>query len=126
LGILFKDKYEIFFINKTEATDIRRNKEVVIKNKNSIAQYDLVITYINYPEANDELIKRMVKGNFTLPPQYSYMDSKFEKVKDNNNYKNFLTKKSADFLPELILSFCNEELCLYGYPFTMLENAEIM
>ncbi len=43
-----------------------------------------------------------------------------------NSYHMFFTRKFAEYLPELVLFFGDEEICLYGYPFVLLENSEII
>ena len=45
---------------------------------------------------------------------------------DKNNLKKFLTKKEVNYLPECIINFANTELCLYGFPITLIENSEIL
>jgi hypothetical protein len=117
-----EDRYNILYISNTSALDIKKQKEIKVKDVN---KYDMVITYITFKDANENLIKQLITNGSRLPVQYSYMNIKHQKLKDAHNYKNFLTKKSVDYLPELILIFSTEN-CLYGYPFTMLENGEIM
>ena len=40
--------------------------------------------------------------------------------------RSLFTRKEKEYLPELILFAGNEEICLYGFPFTLIENSEIM
>ena len=53
-------------------------------------------------------------------------ETNIEKNLNIKKFEKFYTKKNAEYLPELILCFTKEEICLYGYPFTLLENAEII
>ena len=43
----------------------------------------------------------------------------------NSNYECFYTRKKVEGMPELVICFGNEDICLYGFPFTLLENCEI-
>lgn len=85
-------------------------------------QKSLKINYYNFKNANNDLIASFVK-------------SKSNKVnKLNKNYKEksaeinrLLTKKKSDELPELILLLKNKQyVSLFGFPFTLLENSEIL
>jgi hypothetical protein len=125
LSNMYKLGYRILYVNGTSAYDINKEKEVKFRNIKA-SQYDIIVTYITFTDGNENLIGRMIKEGHKLPIQYSYITHKHESISEANDYKNFLTKKSADYLPELILYFGTNALCLYGYPFTMLENAEIM
>ena len=40
--------------------------------------------------------------------------------------KSLLTKKEKEYLPELVLITGNNEICLYGFLFTVIENSEIL
>ena len=74
----------------------------------------------------------MINDPQELPSSLEYFNKNLEKTENiENNLKNkkfemFYTKKNTEYLPELILCFTKEEICLYGYPFTLLENAEII
>ena len=47
-------------------------------------------------------------------------------------FERYLTRKNEISLPELIITFGKnkylfyEDICLYGFPFTLIENAEII
>ena len=129
-----------------------KNSEIVdtnnIENYNSYSsKFNLIISLINFQSGNRNLLKSLLSNKeeefSALPVELDYfkigsnkkkfnlyLDFKQEeddKISQNNNdYSKFYTKKNVDFLPELILYFGEDELCLLGYPFTMLENCEII
>ena len=96
-----------------------------------LKKYDLIISLIGFTSANQNLIKQTcmnyLKEN-VLPDELSCLFPVEKKILDfaKNPYEMFFTKKFADYLPELVLFFGNEELCLYGYPYVLLENSEII
>jgi hypothetical protein len=63
-----------------------------------------------------------------LPDELSCLFPVEKKIKksEKHSYEMFFTKKFAEYLPELVLFFGNEEICLYGYPYVLLENSEII
>ena len=119
--------------------------EKIISNEKSNKQnkakkFDIYITFISFIEANDDLIKKMIKekdtkiyGNY--PESYKWFNNSNDIKKDDNNkklFEKYLTRKNEISLPELIITFGKnkylfyEDICLYGFPFTLLENAEII
>ncbi len=114
------NKYNILFISD-KIYDCRNKREV--RNIDNI-KYDNIITIVSFKNANNELIERVIDNN-NLPIQYNHYNLKHT-VDNENDYKNFLTKKNAEYLPEILFFFGDEELCLYGFPFTLLENCEIL
>ena len=72
----------------------------------------------------------IIYGNY--PDVYKWFNH------NNNNraikieYEKYLTRKNEDSLPELVIIFGKnkylfyEDICLYGFPFTLLENTEII
>ena len=119
--------------------------EKIISNEKSNKQnkakkFDIYITFISFIEANDELIKKMIRekdtkiyGNY--PESYKWFNNSNDIKKDDNNkklFEKYLTRKNEISLPELIITFGKnkylfyEDICLYGFPFTLLENAEII
>ena len=66
---------------------------------------------------------------------YKWFDKKKKNINKNENKKEFekyLTRKNEESLPELVITFGKnkylfyEDICLYGFPFTLLENSEII
>ena len=119
--------------------------EKIISNERSNKQnkakkFDIYITFISFIEANDDLIKKMIRekdtkiyGNY--PESYKWFNNSNDIKKDDNNkklFEKYLTRKNEISLPELIITFGKnkylfyEDICLYGFPFTLLENAEII
>ena len=119
--------------------------EKIISNEKSNKQnkakkFDIYITFISFIEANDDLIKKMIRekdtkiyGNY--PESYKWFNNSNDIKKDDNNkklFEKYLTRKNEISLPELIITFGKnkylfyEDICLYGFPFTLLENAEII
>ena len=108
--------------------------------KNKAKKFDIYITFISFIEANDDLIKKMIRekdtkiyGNY--PESYKWFNNSNDIKKDDNNkklFEKYLTRKNEISLPELIITFGKnkylfyEDICLYGFPFTLLENAEII
>ena len=103
--------------------------------------FDIYICLIGFDEANNDLIKKIIKekdtkvyGNY--PESYKWFNNNKSEIKqDNKNkklFEKFLTRKNELTLPELIITFGKnkylfyEDICLYGFPFTLLENAEII
>ena len=120
-------------------------KEEIISNskadeQNKLKDFDIYISFIEFGEANNDLIKKIIKekeikiyGNY--PETYKWFNNKNNIKQDNNNkklFQKFLTRKNEISLPELIITFGKnkylfyEDICLYGFPFTLLENAEII
>ena len=119
--------------------------EKIISNEKSNKQnkakkFEIYITFISFIEANDDLIKKMIRekdtkiyGNY--PESYKWFNNSNDIKKDDNNkklFEKYLTRKNEISLPELIITFGKnkylfyEDICLYGFPFTLLENAEII
>lgn len=119
----FKNKIEKFY-NKNFSILIRDENNLKLEKTN----YDIIISIISFKNANEELIQNL--NTSLLPPHLNYLDSGNLLSSNLKNYKyeyeKFLTRKKCDYLPELIFFFGEEEINLYGYPFTLLENAEIL
>ena len=122
---------KIISINKDKKEDKEIKKEKFIIN----------ICLIGFKEANNNLVKKIIKeketkvyGNY--PEIYKWFnnknDNKSDYNKDKKLFQKFLTRKNEISLPELIVTFGKnkylfyEDICLYGFPFTLLENAEII
>ena len=116
------------------------------KNKNKQnSEINLYICLIGFNEANDNLIKNIIKQK-TIKIYDNYPDvykwfNKNKKNKNKNNkdndknkkeFEKYLTRKDEVSLPELIITFGKnkylfyEDVCLFGFPFTLLENTEII
>ena len=112
------------------------------KDKHKEKNFDIYICLIGFNDANNNLVKKIVDekktkiyGNY--PEVYKWFDNKSD-IKSNNNdtnkklFERFLTRKNEISLPELIITFGKnkylfyEDICLYGFPFTLLENSEII
>jgi len=122
---------KIIAINKDKKEDKEIKKEKFIIN----------ICLIGFKEANNNLVKKIIKeketkvyGNY--PEIYKWFNNKNDNKSDDNKdkklFQKFLTRKNEISLPELIVTFGKnkylfyEDICLYGFPFTLLENAEII
>ena len=122
---------KIISINKDKKEDKEIKKEKFIIN----------ICLIGFKEANNNLVKKIIKeketkvyGNY--PEIYKWFNNKNDNKsgdnKDKKLFQKFLTRKNEISLPELIVTFGKnkylfyEDICLYGFPFTLLENAEII
>ena len=119
-------------------------EKIISKEKsnkpNKSKKFDIYISFISFNEANDDLIKKMIKekdtkiyGNY--PESYKWFNNKNNIKQDDSNkklFEKYLTRKNEISLPELIITFGKnkylfyEDICLYGFPFTLLENAEII
>ena len=111
------------------------------EGKNKTKNFNIYICIIGFQEANNNLVKKIIKENEpkiygNYPEVYKWFNNKKEINNDNNNnkklFEKFLTRKNEISLPELIITFGKnkylfyEDICLYGFPFTLLENAEII
>lgn len=110
----------------------------ILKNEKKISNNNKInIIIIDFKEANNNLIKNILKNNKRYPTEFDKIhnsDNNFDYNKEINENKieKFYTRKNTNnnVLPEIIITFNNksfyEDICLYGYPFTLLENAEII
>ena len=134
-NIHFHFSYKYNKTNNVIEKLISNNKE---EEQNKTKNFDIYICIIGFQEANDNLVKKLIKeketkiyGNY--PEVYKWFNN--EKKIDYYNkklYQNYLTRKNEISLPELIITFGKnkylfyEDICLYGFPFTLLENSEII
>ena len=136
---VFNTNFSILVITKNKIYDCKKREE---KNKQesfisneelgNIKKYDLIVSIISFESANQDLIKKTCE-NFTienvLPDELGCLfpiEKKITNSEKFSNYELFFTKKFAQYLPELVLFMGCEEICLYGYPFVLLENTEII
>ena len=109
----------------------------ILKNEKKIFNNKINIIIIDFKEANNNLIKNILKNNKRYPTEFEKIhnnDNNFDYNKEINENKieKFYTRKNTNnnILPEIIITFNNknfyEDICLYGYPFTLLENSEII
>ena len=132
INISYKD-------NKNEKLSEKYIKiEKTGNNKNKSSAITFNICLISFNESNNNLLNTIIKnkeikiyGNY--PDVYKWFNHN-----NNNNktikkeYEKFLTRKNEDSLPELVIIFGKnkylfyEDICLYGFPFTLLENTEII
>lgn len=109
----------------------------ILKNEKKISNNKINIIIVDFKEANNNLIKNILKNNKRYPTEFDKIhnsDNNFDYNKEINENKieKFYTRKNTNnnVLPEIIITFNNksfyEDICLYGYPFTLLENAEII
>ena len=137
------DKIKIHYSYKDNKNGkiIEKNFEIYKNDKNStFLEFNFYICFINFKNANDDLIEKIIKeketkiyGNY--PSVYKWFDKKKKNINKNENKKEFekyLTRKNEESLPELVITFGKnkylfyEDICLYGFPFTLLENSEII
>ena len=132
VGIKNLNIYDPFSIINTNNLELIRNytkdKKIFINTGKEIKadsnKYNLILSIINFNQANNDLIERVIKNENILPIHYGANNVRYSS--NDNDYKNYLTKKSEEYLPEMLLYFGDREICLYGYPFTLLENSELM
>ena len=109
------------------------------KNKSTS---DFYICIIGFEDANIDLIHKIIKEKETkiynnYPEVYKWFNNQNKTGKDNQTknmkkFQQFLTRKNEESLPELVAIFGKnkylfyEDICLYGFPFTLLENSEII
>jgi hypothetical protein len=144
---------DIFENNKIHIAykDIKNGKimEKIIRNNNKNknksllnTEKNLYICLISFKEANDDLINKIIKEKETkiynnYPDVYKWFNKKKNKNNDANDkskkeFEKYLTRKNEESLPELVVTFGKnkylfyEDICLYGFPFTLLENTEII
>lgn len=125
------------FILDKGVYDLNKRKYINIQNV-KLDKQTFILSVFNFKNANQELIHNYCnsKQEKKLPLLLDQIYNLNNKVISNdsnmdiaNNYRNFLTLKQALYLPELILVFTSKlssQLNLNGYPFTLLEVAEIM
>lgn len=131
INISYKD-------NKNEKLSEKYIKIEKVNNKNKSSDIKFNICLISFNESNNNLLNTLVKnkeikiyGNY--PDVYKWFNhnnsiNKTVKIE----YEKFLTRKNEDSLPELVIIFGKnkylffEDICLYGFPFTLLENTEII
>ena len=122
---------------------IEKNLEFFKKSENSpLCIFEFYLCFIGFKEANEDLINKIIKekktkiyGNY--PDAYKWFDKDNknnynDNIKIDKEFKKYLTRKNEISLPELIITFGKnkylfyEDICLYGFPFTLLENCEII
>jgi hypothetical protein len=101
----------------------------------NLNDFDMIITIINFKSGNEDLINGVIYtddiNSLThLPEEMNYLQLKShlnnKECNEVKQYEKFYTKKNENYLPDVILFFGKEEICLYGFPFTLLENCEII
>ena len=140
------ENIQFHFSYRNEKTD--NVTEKIISNnsrdkENKTIIFDIYICLIGFNEANNNLIKKIIKeketkiyGNYPEVYKWFNNDKNGAKSNDNNDnkklFERYLTRKNEISLPELIITFGKnkylfyEDICLYGFPFTLIENAEII
>ena len=138
MGILFEDKNIIISYKDNEQNQniiFNCQKNIKIKkNDLNYKKYDLIISIIGFNSANIDLIKKMFnnkKDEYIYPEESIILNNECKNKNYLHEYEKYYTRKIENNLPELIITFgnCsnyfNENICLYGFPFTLLENSEI-
>ena len=138
LGIIFEDKNIIIsYKDKEQEQNIifHCQKNIKIKkNDLNYKKYDLLISIIGFNSANIDLIKKIFKNKkdeYIYPEETIILNNETQNKNYLHEYEKYYTRKIENNLPELIITFgnCsnyfNENICLYGFPFTLLENCEI-
>jgi hypothetical protein len=129
IGKVFGINYSILVTYDNKYYDCKKGKYIEYKIKKQ--NYDLTISILNFEESNNKLLYDLCNNDKYLPENLKYLQDNTnilskKLIKNKNDYKHFLTNKESIHSPELILFFGKDELCLYGFPFTLLENTEIM
>ena len=131
INISYKD-------NKNEKLSEKYIKiEKTGNNKNKSSAITFNICLISFNESNNNLLNTIVKKNeINIYGNYPDVYKWFNHYNNNKavkiEYEKFLTRKNEDSLPELVIIFGKnkylfyEDICLYGFPFTLLENTEII
>ena len=122
----FHKNFSIGLTANNQAYNVNKGKEI---NKAEIFSFnfDIIISIIDFNSANADLLNRIKNKNDELfPKQINFYNGK-NKNKDffNHEYEKYYTRKKVIGLPELVICFDKEEICLYGFPFSLLENCEI-
>lgn len=98
----------------------------------------LIIKIIDFKEANIDFLDISKIKNFEDDRSFGLIhDELFDLDKNNGSDKKenstlynidskFLTRKETNFLPEIIINFAKTELCMFGFPFSLMENCEIL
>ena len=131
INISYKDNKN----EKLSEKNIKIEKTGNNKNKNSAIKFNICL--ISFNESNNNLLNTIVKKNeINIYGNYPDVYKWFNHYNNNKavkiEYEKFLTRKNEDSLPELVIIFGKnkylfyEDICLYGFPFTLLENAEII
>ena len=137
-----RDNIKIFISYKDLKNNkiIERHLDNTQKNKNLI-EFQFYICIISFKEANENLINKIIKEDRTkiygnYPEVYKWFntnnDNKSNSDKTKKEFEKYLTRKNEESLPELVITFGKnkylfyEDICLYGFPFTLLENTEII
>ena len=130
---------KIYISYKDTKTKTLREKIIKNNSEKNLKEYSLYISIIGFKDANENLINKIIKqekpkiyGNY--PDVYKWFDNKNDSnnLVVNKEYQKYLTRKNEISLPELIITFGKnkylfyEDICLYGFPFTLLENSEII
>ena len=137
-----QDNIKIFISYKDLKNNkiIERHLDNTQKNKNLI-EFQFYICIISFKEANENLINKIIKEDKTkIYGNYPEVYKWFNNNNDNKSncdgakkeFEKYLTRKNEESLPELVITFGKnkylfyEDICLYGFPFTLLENTEII
>lgn len=132
INISYKDSKN----EKLSEKYIKIEKKENNKSKNSEIKFNICL--ISFNESNNNLLNTIVKnkeikiyGNY--PDVYKWFNHNNSSNKSVKlEYEKYLTRKNEDSLPELVIIFGKnkylfyEDICLYGFPFTLLENTEII
>lgn len=133
ITMYFNNNYSIGITFDKKAVHCRKGIEV---NKKEMFSYDfnLIISFIKFNSANRNLIEDVLINNNMFPCELDFYEKQNINKKHNmtnqsdtynSNYEYFYTRKKVEGMPELVICFGNEDICLYGFPFTLLENCEI-
>lgn len=130
-------KYENPKFENNLISEINLFKEKFKSNKKSF----FILKIIGYKEANIDIFNINNIKNFEADTSLGMINfDTFNTEKnahsninliENKNVsekidKKYLTRKETEYLPEIVISFTDSEICLYGFPFTLIENSEIM
>ncbi len=139
LSILFENKniifsYKDFELNQNIIFNCQKNIKIKINDLFKEKKYDLIISIIGFKSANNDLIKKIFQKKedmYVYPEEIVLLNNEIKNKSVLHEYEKYYTRKVENNLPELIITFgnCstyfNENICLYGFPFTLLENCEI-
>lgn len=127
----FTEKYSIGISYGEFAYNLKEKKEINHQEMFSYG-FDMVLSIIDFKSANNNFINELVSSDDNYVNIGTMQLQYYKKLNQNKQtqstsmpYEKYYTRKKVIGLPEVVLTFDNNEICLYGFPFALLENSEI-